>query len=78
MTLTAVAEAPAVLVVSAGELGTRSGGLLREVAAGTVVRIDDLRVRRTVGWLVPGPPDGIDPALLPAPGELVDSPGPAA
>jgi hypothetical protein len=46
MTL-AAADAPAVLVVSASEVGARSGALLREVASGTLVRIDDLRLRRT-------------------------------
>jgi hypothetical protein len=47
---------PSVLVVSASELGSRSGGLLRALASGMVVRIDDLRLGLTVGYLSLEPP----------------------
>lgn len=65
--------APCVLVVSASEVSARSGALLRELAAGTIVRIDDLRLRRTVGWLTAEPPASVaSVASLPAPGEVAD------
>lgn len=78
MTLLAATDAPAVLVVSASQVGARSGALLREVAAGTLVRIDDLRLRRTVGWLTAEPPEAAAGLALPEPGQAADSPGPEA
>jgi hypothetical protein len=65
---------PAVLVVSAAEVGARSGALLREVGAGVVIRVDDMRIRRTVGWLSADPPTSVAAVLdgLPAPGEAAD------
>lgn len=78
MTLATSAEAPAVLVVSASEVGARSGALLRELAAGTLVRIDDLRLRRTVGWLTAEAPQAAAGLALPEPGQVADSPGPLA
>lgn len=72
---------PSVLIVSASEVGARSGGLLRALASGTVVRIDDLRLRQTVGWLSAEPPAWVAGlAGLPEPGEATDAlpPGDAA
>jgi hypothetical protein len=77
--MTAEAGTVPVLVVSASELGSRSGSLLREVAAGALVRVDDLRVKRTCALLVP--PQlanavleflGVSPDGLPEPGEAAD------
>lgn len=79
MTVTAEAGTVPFLVVSASELGSRSGGLLREVAKGALVRVDDLRVRQVCALIVP--PQyaeavlelfGIGPDQLPAPGEAAD------
>ena len=63
-----------VLVVSASELGSRSGSLLREVAAGAVVRIDDLRLGLTVGYLSLEPPASVAGVLdsPPEPGTAAD------
>jgi hypothetical protein len=66
-------DVPSVLIVSASELGSRSGGLLRALAGGMVVRIDDLRLGLTVGWLSAEPPSSVAGlAGLPAPGEVSD------
>jgi len=76
MTMTAATEhAPSVLVVSASEVSARSGGLLRELAAGTVIRIDDLRLRRTVGWLTAERPASVAAFAdqLPPPGDVADA-----
>lgn len=76
MTVTAATEhAPCILVVSASEVSARSGSLLRELAAGAVVRIDDLRLKRTVGWLTAEVPVSVAAFAdgLPAPGEAADA-----
>ena len=75
-------KVPPVLVISATELGNRSGGVLREVGAGALVRVDDLRLKMTVGWLSaepPARPAGISPeswsralTALPEPGTAAD------
>jgi hypothetical protein len=72
-------ETRPVLITSASELGARSGGLLRALSTGALVRVDEGRVNRAAALLVP-PQDipavldflGIDPATLPAPGEVRD------
>jgi hypothetical protein len=69
-----------VLVTSAGELGSRSGGILAALGSGAVVRIDYTQQHRTAALLV-GPADiprvldflGVDPATLPAPGTVADA-----
>jgi hypothetical protein len=66
-------DVPSVIIVSASEVGSRSGGLLRALASGMVVRVDDLRLKRTVGWLSAEPPASVAGlAGLPAPGEAAD------
>jgi hypothetical protein len=74
MAMAATREAPAVLIVSASEVGIRSGSLLRHLAAGTVIRIDDLRLRETVGWLCAEPPPSVaGMTSLPEPGTASDA-----
>jgi hypothetical protein len=65
---------PAVLVVSAAEVGSRSGSLLREAGAGVVIRVDDMRIKRTVAWISADPPTSVAPVAgqLPQPGEVAD------
>ena len=68
-------DMPGVLIVSASEVGARSGGLLCALASGMVVRIDDLRLRQTVGWLSAEPPASAAGLTgLPLPGEVSDVP----
>ena len=66
--------APAVLVVSASEVSKKTGELWRELALGAVIRVDDVKSRRTVGWITSGPPESVQCILdhLPAPGEASD------
>jgi hypothetical protein len=68
-----------VLVTTAAELGARSGGLLRALATGALVRVDDNRVKAEACLMVP--PQliprvlefcGIDPDTLPEPGTARD------
>jgi len=66
------AESPPVLIVSASEVGARSGRLLRHLAAGAVIRIDDLRLGETVGWLSSEPPESVRGVPLVPPGEAND------
>jgi len=74
MTVEATTDTPAVLVVSASELNGRTGKLLRELAAGTVVRIDNVTLGQTVGWLSAEPPPSVaGVAGLPEPGSARDA-----
>jgi hypothetical protein len=79
MTTVVESETRPVLVTSAAELGSRSGGILRALSTGAVVRIDDNRVGCAAALLVP--PQlipgvlkflGIDAATLPEPGTVRD------
>jgi hypothetical protein len=79
MTTLVESEARPVLVTSANELGRRSGGILRALASGALVVVDDNRVGARAALLIP-PQDipavlaflGIDPATLPQPGTARD------
>jgi hypothetical protein len=74
MTLAAVTQdAPAVLIVSATELSGHAGKLLRHLAAGVIVRIDNLQLGETVGWLSPDPPASVAGLDLVAPGTARDA-----
>jgi hypothetical protein len=66
------ADAPPVLIVNASELGARSGRLLRHLATGAVIRVDDLKLGVTVGWLTAEAPPGVAGLQLPGPGEVSD------
>lgn len=65
-----------VLIVSASELGARSGGLLAAVGSGALCRVDDHRVGRVVALMIPAADIpgilesfyGIDAGSLPPPG----------
>jgi hypothetical protein len=69
---TVPAEVPAgtrgVIIMSASEVSNRFGATLRYAASGFAVRVDDLRLRQTVGWITAGSPPGVDTSELPAPG----------
>lgn len=72
-----------VLITSRTELSARSGGLLRALNAGAVVRVDDLNICCEVALMIPPQliPEvlafiGIDPAGLPEPGSARDAPDP--
>jgi hypothetical protein len=67
------ADTPAVLIVSASEVGARSGRLLRHLASGAVIRIDDLKLGETVGWLSAEPPAAVAGLDLVRPGEASDA-----
>lgn len=71
---------PSVLITSAAELGSRSGGILRALATGALVRVDDNRVQAEACLMVP--PQhipavlaflGIDPDSMPDPGTIRDA-----
>lgn len=73
------AGAPPVLIVTKSELGNRSGGILRALATGAAVRVDDLAVGCAATIMVPPSwiPEvlrllGIDPGTLPEPGTARD------
>ena len=71
---------PAVVITSQTELSARSGGILRALATGAVVRIDNLSLMCEVALMIPPAliPAvmeliGIDPGALPLPGEVRDA-----
>jgi hypothetical protein len=73
------AGAPVILVTTKTELSARSGGILRALATGAVVRVDDNNIGAEAALLVPPQwiPQvlaliGIDPATLPEPGTVRD------
>ena len=71
---TETGDSPAVMIVSASELGSRSGRLLRHLCThGAVIRIDDLRLGETVGWLSADPPEAVRGLPLPVPGTARDA-----
>ena len=78
------AETRPLLITSRTELSARSGGLLRALGSGALIRVDDLNIGCEVALMVP--PQlipavlaflGIDPDALPEPGNqlLVAHPG---
>jgi hypothetical protein len=77
--MTLATETPAVLIVSATELNGHTGKLLRHLSSGCVVRIDNLALGETVGWLSADPPRSLNGCLsqLPAPGSTADRIGDA-
>jgi hypothetical protein len=76
-------ETRPLLITSKTELSARSGGLLRALNAGAVIRVDDHNIMCEVALMIP--PQlipavlrfiGIDPDLLPEPGTVRDAPDP--
>lgn len=76
--MSVAADTVPVVIISASELGSRSGNVLHEVRAGSVIRVDDFRLGRTVGWISAEPPASVADLAdrLPLPGEVADHPGP--
>lgn len=76
-------ETRPLLITSRTELSARSGGLLRALGSGALIRVDDLNIGCEVALMVP--PQlipavlrylGIDPDTLPEPGTVRDAPDP--
>ena len=81
MTAIIETEKRPVLVTPLTELHRRSGGIVAALATGALIRLDENRVGRVAGLIVP-PKDvprilaefyGIDPAGLPEPGSVRDA-----
>jgi hypothetical protein len=73
MTLAATQETPCVLIVSSSELNGHTGKLLRHLAAGTVIRVDNLALGQTVGWISADPPASVAGLELVEPGKAADA-----
>ena len=78
MTAPAVPGTRHVVIMSATEAANRFGALMRYVAAGCAVRVDDLRLKQTVCWIGGTAPEGVDTSDLPPPGTADYLPGVAS
>ncbi len=83
MTAIVDSETWPVLITSKTELSARSGGILRALSTGALVRIDDCNLGAEACLMIPPQliPQvleflGLDPAALPVPGEVHDAPDP--
>lgn len=67
-------ETPPIVCITASELARRCGAVLREVALGAVIRVEDARSGTVVAWLSLDPPASVAAVadMLPEPGTVHD------